>query len=59
MQHLTYVVSMSRAPNRKNQRCTSKSAVLELRPMIDGLNLRASSRDTSLHSTTESLIIGG
>ena len=28
-------------------------------PMIDGLNLRASSRDTCLSSTTESLIIGG
>ena len=29
------------------------------RPMIDGLNLCASSSDTSLRSTTESLIIGG
>ena len=29
------------------------------RPMIDGLNLRASSSDTSLRSTTEALIIGG
>ena len=28
------------------------------RPMIDGLNLRASSRDTCFRSTTESLIIG-
>ena len=29
------------------------------RPMIDGLNLLASSRDTCRRSTTESLIIGG
>ena len=29
------------------------------RPMIDGLNLCVSSSDTSLRSTTESLIIGG
>ena len=39
----------------------SKSAYTHAhsRQMVDGLNLRASSRDTCLRSTTESLIIGG
>ena len=39
----------------------SKSAYTHAhsRPMINGLNLRASSHDTCLRSTTESLIIGG